>query len=139
MIMRTIEITREAIAEIGACVPPGTPITMLNLLRYRELAKYAAGVDLPPCSGRDAYMTRYAAAVTPMIVECGARVVWSGSVAGHPVCPVDERWDEVLIVEYPDSDAIAGLLSDPAYEAQVHHRTAALEDSRLIAMLRTEF
>lgn len=134
--MRTVEITKEAIAELAASAPRNTPITMLNLLRYRQQAHYANGSDLPPCSGREVYMTRYAAAVTPLVIERGARIIWSGSVAGHPVCPDDERWDDILIVEYPDSDSITGLLSDPAYLAQVHHRTAALEDSRLITMLQ---
>lgn len=134
--MRTVEITEDSIAEIAASVPPGTPVTMLNLLRYRQQAHYENGSDLPPCTGREAYMTRYAPAVTSMVIERGARIVWAGAVAGHPICPVDERWDDVLIVEYPDREVIAGMLSSPAYQAQVHHRTAALEDSRLIVMLQ---
>jgi len=32
---------------------------MVNLLRYRARAEYAEQTDLPPCSGREAYFSRY--------------------------------------------------------------------------------
>ena len=50
------------------------------------------------------------------------------------MCPDDERWDDVLIVQYPDAATIAAMFNDPAYQAIVKHRTAALEDSRLMPM-----
>lgn len=136
--MRTVAITQEALAELAAALPRGRPITMLNLLRFRDKADYGAGDTQPPCSGKEAYFERYATAVTPMVMALGARIVWSGVARGHPVCPDDERWDDILIVEYPDLDAILGLFGDPEYQRHVVHRTAALEDSRLVAMEATQ-
>ncbi|MES2493206.1 MAG: DUF1330 domain-containing protein [Pseudomonadota bacterium] len=131
--VRTVEITPAAIAELAQALPSGQPVTMLNLLRFRDAAQYN-GEDLPPCSGRDAYYKRYAPVATGLVVALGGKVIWAGQAAGHTVCPPDERWDDILIVEYPDVAAIAGLFRDPAYQAVVKHRTAALVDSRLIPM-----
>jgi len=39
----------------------------------------------------------------------------------------------VLLVEYPSREAFASMIQSSAYAAIVHHRTAALRDSRLIA------
>ena len=44
-----------------------------------------------------------------------------------------ERWDEILLVEYPSAAAFAAMVTSPEYKAIVFHRTAALEDSRLVA------
>lgn len=132
--MRTVAITPEAIAELATVLPAGQPVTMLNLLRFRDEAQYAAGEDDAPCSGREAYYGRYAPVATELVMARGGKVVWAGRVAGHTVCPDDERWDDVLIVQYPDAATIAGMFNDPAYQAIVKHRTAAVEDSRLIPM-----
>lgn len=131
--MRTVAITPEAVAELARVLPAGEPVTMLNLLRFRETAHYE-GDDLPPCSGRDAYYKRYAPVATELVVARGGKVIWAGRAAGHTVCPPDERWDDILIVEYPDSAVVAAMFNDPAYQAVVKHRTAALADSRLIPM-----
>lgn len=132
--MRTVAITPDAIAALAEALPPGEPVTMLNLLRFRDQAQYADGDEAAPCSGREAYYGRYAPVATPMVMARGGSVMWAGRVAGHTVCPDDERWDDALIVQYPDISAIAGLFTDPAYQAVVKHRTAALEDSRLLPM-----
>lgn len=131
--MRTVAITPAAIAELAQALPPGEPVTMLNLLRFRETAEYE-GEDLPPCSGREAYYKRYAPVATGMVMARGGKVIWAGRAGAHTVCPPDERWDDILIVEYPDGAVVAAMFGDPAYQAVVPHRTAALADSRLIAM-----
>jgi uncharacterized protein (DUF1330 family) len=47
--------------------------------------------------------------------------------------PPEERWDDVLLVRYPAFSVLQKLFANPQYQAAVFHRTAALEDSRLIA------
>lgn len=132
--MKTVTITPDVLLQMVASLPPDQPITNLNLLRFREIADYGEGSDLPPCSGREAYFGRYAAGVIPIADRLGARVVWSGSAQAHLVCPEGERWDEILIMEYPAPGALLALFNDPDYQRHMIHRTAALEDSRLIAM-----
>ena len=132
--MKTVTITREALREMVASLPPDQPITNLNLLRFRDVADYEEGGGFPPCSGREAYFGRYAVGVMPVATRLGARAIWSGAAMAHLVCPADERWDEILIMEYPTPDALLALFDDPEYQRHMIHRTAALEDSRLIAM-----
>ena len=48
--------------------------------------------------------------------------------------PSDEAWDEVLLVQYPSRKAFLTMAGNPEYLACTVHRTAALADSRLIAM-----
>lgn len=132
--MHTVEIRPEAIEELAKAFPAGQPITMLNLLRFREHAQYEVGATDVPCSGRAAYYERYAAVSTRVVGQQQGKVIWAGRVVGHSVCPPDERWDDLLIVEYPDAAALAAVFNDPAYRAVVYHRTAALIDSRLLPM-----
>ena len=49
------------------------------------------------------------------------------------IAPPEERWDEVLLVRYPSVAAFVGMLQQHDYQAATVHRTAALEDARLIA------
>lgn len=132
--MRTVTITKEVLEGMVAALPPDQPITNLNLLRFRDVAEYGAGSPHPPCSGREAYFGRYAVGVMPIATRLGARAIWSGAARAHLVCPQGERWDEILIMEYPTPDALLALFNDPEYQRHMIHRTAALEDSRLIAM-----
>ena len=107
---------------------------MLNLLRFREQADYARSPELTPdepVSGRAAYR-RYEANTLPLLQAAGGEVVYHAEGGGALIGPADERWDLVLLVRYPSRDAFLSMTSDPAYLAGVGHRTAALEDSRLV-------
>jgi uncharacterized protein (DUF1330 family) len=48
-------------------------------------------------------------------------------------CPVDEAWDIAFIARYPTLSAFLEMVTDPAYQAVVYHRQAAVADSRFIA------
>ena len=48
--------------------------------------------------------------------------------------PTDERWDLAFIAQYPDAGAFFAMVTDPDYREWVKHRTAAVEDSRLIRL-----
>lgn len=130
--MKTIAISAEAWSDIEQCVAPGTPVITLNLLRFRETTQYSDGASDEPCSGRTAYYERYANITIPIALAAGGRLLVSSSAVGHPVCPPDERWDDVLMFEYPDIACLIALGAAPEYRAVAAHRTAALADSRLI-------
>lgn len=135
--MQTIITDLENILAKGDSFPADTPIFMLNLLRYREFADYGGRTDVEPCSGREAYHQRYAPVTSRIMAADGTKVFWVGSVLAHLIAPVDERWDEILLVEYPDFAAFRNLVENSEYQADaVFHRTAALEDSRLIATVK---
>ncbi|MDH4105996.1 MAG: DUF1330 domain-containing protein [Gammaproteobacteria bacterium] len=115
-------------------VPPGQPLVMINLLRYREHAVYPPGTDAAPCSGEAAY-ARYARSALGFVAGVGGRVVWRGKAQAMVLGPSSERWDDALLVEYPSREAFLKMIASPDYRAITIHRTAALEDSRLIATL----
>lgn len=107
------------------------PVEMINMLRYREQAAYEPGSGHAPCTGLEAYL-RYGLAVQAFLDRAGARVVWHGRPLLMLIGPDDKQWKDVLIVRYPDVRAFVGMITDPDYLAIAVHRSAALEDSRLI-------
>lgn len=109
-----------------------SPVVMINLLRYREHASYPEGFDAEPCSGREAYQ-RYAAVAAQRVASVGGRMLWVGRVHFAVIAPESEQWDDAALVEYPSRKAFLEMVSQPEYQAAASHRTAALEDSRLIA------
>jgi uncharacterized protein (DUF1330 family) len=112
--------------------PVATPLVMINLLKYRARAAYPAGFDATPCSGREAY-ERYGAVAVEKLAAVGARIVWIGGVDGCVIAPADESWDDVAVVQYPSRQAMLAMISMPDYQAAAVHRTAGLENTRLIA------
>lgn len=106
-----------------------SPIVMVNLLRFSGVAQYDE-LDTT-VSGRDAY-ARYSKAVTPLLWKAGGQLLWMGKVQSALIAPDGEEWDEVLLVQYPSRKAFLSMVESAEYQAIVHHRTAALIDSRLI-------
>lgn len=119
----------------AAAIPAGTPIVMLNLLRYHPQADYGNTTpDLGPCSGRQAYHERYVPAFGQLTEGQAIQPVWVGSALARLVGPPEEQWDEIALVEYPSFEAFRELVESPAYQTQAApHRLAALADWRLIA------
>jgi uncharacterized protein (DUF1330 family) len=112
--------------------PEDGPITMINLLRYRERADYPAGFAASPCTGAEAY-GRYSEAVQPLLAGVGGRPLWLGLVRDVLIAEPGEHWDHAILVTYPSRKAFVTMASSPEYRAIAPHRTAALADSRLIA------
>lgn len=112
--------------------PEDGPITMINLLRFRERADYGEGSGEAPCSGSEAY-GRYSAAVAPLLAKAGGRPVWVGLGRATLIAPEGEVWDQAILVAYLSRQAFLAMTTSPEYRAIAHHRTAALADSRLIA------
>jgi len=116
--------------------PPAGPVVMLNLLRFREVADYSKSPELAPdapISGREAY-ERYAVHTIPFLTEAGGELLFQAEGGHHLIGPTDERWDMVLLVRYPSAQVFLTFASNAAYLAGLGHRTAALEDSRLLPM-----
>ena len=137
--MPTTEMGVDAMDAVEATVPAGQPILMVNLLRYNDQAAYQAGTDAVPCSGREAYFTRYVPAFGKLTEGTGIKPFWVGAVQGAIVAPSDEWWDDVAIVEYPSFGAFRQVVESDAYKAEADpHRCAALADWRLIATVKTD-
>ncbi|GAB5536568.1 MAG: DUF1330 domain-containing protein [Rubricoccaceae bacterium] len=115
------------------------PVTMLNLLRFREVADYSATPDLrpdAPISGAEAY-DRYMEHTMPFLAAAGSELTFVGD-GGHVVIgPPGERWDRVLLVRHASLDAFMQFATNAEYLAGAGHRTAALADSRLLPLVET--
>lgn len=114
-----------------AKLPDDTPVVMLNLLKFRDVAEYKG--QPADYSGREAYR-RYSEVALPKLAAMGAAVLYLGDVKATLIGPQDgEHWDEVLLVRYPSKQAFMGMMLQPDFFEATRHRTAALADSRLVA------
>ena len=130
--METINPTPEQLQKVLADTPKDHPVVMLNLLRFRDRAQYHD--NNTDRSGREAY-SLYMKEASACVRAVGAEVIWSGRSVGSLIAPPDESWDQVLLVRYPSIDAFMAMIESPEYKGVVKHRTAALQDSRLVANL----
>jgi len=130
--METINPTPEQLQKVLADTPKDHPVVMLNLLRFRDRAQYHD--NNTDRSGREAY-SLYMKEAAACVRAVGAEVIWSGRSVGSLIAPPDESWDQVLLVRYPSIDAFMAMIESPEYKGVVKHRTAALQDSRLVANL----
>ncbi|MCB1011814.1 MAG: DUF1330 domain-containing protein [Microthrixaceae bacterium] len=128
-----VEPTR---AQIERLLGAGTegPVTMLNLLRYKDLADYSKCPELAPeatISGREAYES-YSLGVLPILAELGAEVLLFGPCHPTLIGPETEAWDDIALIRYPGVDSFISMTTSEDYLAIGGHRNAALADSRLV-------
>lgn len=115
----------QQIASMANDPGPDGPIVMVNLLKFREHAAYKDGLD-KDLSGRDAY-ARYGAGVAPLISKHGGRMIYAGPVTFLMLGMVENNWDQVALVEYPNRAALFAMSTSPEYQEISHHREAGLE------------
>jgi len=112
------------------------PVVMLNLLRFREVADYSANPGLAPpepISGAEAY-DRYIAHTLPFLNESGGELLFFGEGGRYLIGPQDEYWDRAMVIRQSSIESFFAFASHRAYLAGLGHRTAALEDSRLLPL-----
>lgn len=131
--MSSVNPSREQFKAIFG-LPLDEPVMMINLLRFRDTARY--GADEPeageaPVSGAEAY-ARYSREAAPIFAAVGGEQVWVGRPQLMLIGPEEERWDLAFIARYPSAQAFVDMLKNPDYNRATRHRTAAVADSRLI-------
>jgi len=112
-------------------------VVMLNLLRFREFADYSETPDLAPTekvSGEQAYQL-YMKHTVPHLNRSGGEVLFMGKAESFLVGPSTERWDAVLLIRQKSVESFMAFAQDEAYLKGIGHRTAALEDSRLLPIV----
>jgi len=108
-----IHPSREQMEALGKLDLDG-PLVMINLLKFH------------PDGGAEAY-ARYGEQAAPFLQKAGAKVRYLGDVAATVIG--GEEWDEVILVEYPSTQAFFEMTQNPDYPGDV--RAGALLDSRL--------
>jgi uncharacterized protein (DUF1330 family) len=111
-------------------------LVMLNLLRYRAIADYSASPQLAPAkpiAGEAAYRL-YMEHTMPHLEKSGGKLLFFGRGGAFLVGPENERWDAAMLVRQASPAAFMAFASNAEYLAGIGHRTAALEDSRLLPL-----
>ncbi len=131
---RFVEVSQEAGKQFYLEYIGKGPVVMLNLLKFKEKADYTDLDHLKPAeeiSGKDAY-NLYMKYTKPLIEKVGSRVLFYGAANAFLIGPTTETWDVVLLVEHPSVEAFMAFAQNKEYKKTLGHRTAALEDSRLL-------
>lgn len=111
-------------------------VVMLNLLRFRAVADYSATPALQPeqpISGAAAF-ERYIEHTKPFLRASGGELRFLGQGGSFLIGPPEERWDLAMLVEQKSLESFIAFASNEAYLQGIGHRTAAIEDSRLLPL-----
>ena len=133
---RYIEATQEAGIALFSRKISGEVI-MLNLLRFHKVADYTKNPDLAPSepvSGREAYQ-KYIDHTLPFLKESGGSIAFIGEGGKYLIGPRDEQWDMAILIRQKSVSDFVAFASNQEYLAGIGHRTAALEDSRLLPLV----
>ena len=108
-----------------------TPVTMLNLMRFRERSLDGNG------SGWDAYL-RYSRLTIKLIKAQGGTIIWTGDAEAVALgVPERHRWDYVALVRYPSRAAFLAMMSSPDYAAANVERENGCADHAIVAVRET--
>tara|TARA_B110001450_G_scaffold208019_1_gene198596 strand:- start:446 stop:859 length:414 start_codon:yes stop_codon:yes gene_type:complete len=101
-----------------------SPISMVNLLKFKEKAEYEDGRD-NDLSGKEAYMI-YAMEVQEHLKKIGGEMVFGGEITRLMLGEVENLWDSVAVARYPSRKAMLEMIMDPDYQESEKHRSAGL-------------
>ena len=101
------------------------PISMVNLLKYKKIAKYKDGRDTS-LTGEEAYGL-YGAEVINFVEKYGGEFIFFGKVSRLMLGEVEDLWDAVAIAKYPNRKAMLDMTMDPGYQKIHVHRDAGLK------------
>ena len=116
-------------------LPTDEPSHMLNRIRFRDEAVYPEGSAFAEkgWTGEQAY-AEYGRHSTPVARRVGGKPIYGATPQLTVIGPADEQWDAVFVMTYPSAAAFNAFLNDPEYKKHAFHRSAAVEDSRLIRL-----
>jgi len=103
---------------------PDGPISMVNLLKFKEKADYKDGRETE-LTGQEAYAL-YSRGVMETLVTVGGKLVFSGNVSRLMLGEVEDLWDTVAIAQYPSRAAMLEMMQLPEYQEISVHREAGL-------------
>tara|TARA_R110000824_G_scaffold118960_15_gene272344 strand:+ start:37021 stop:37437 length:417 start_codon:yes stop_codon:yes gene_type:complete len=120
---------REKLMELAGSTDTN-PIIMLNLLKFRDVAKYSDGRE-SKLSGREAYML-YGEKMRDIVTSGGGRMLISADLKDVVIGKVSDLWDVVALVEYPSAAGFFAIAASPEVMEIGVHREAGLEGQLLI-------
>lgn len=109
-------------------------VAMLNLLKFKAIADYTNFKELAPSeniTGKAAY-DLYIQHTLPFLKAVGGEILFQGKGGNFLIGPEAESWDEVLLVKHKSVAVFMQFAQNEEYLKGIGHRTAALEDARLL-------
>lgn len=105
----------------------GKPISMVNLLKFKEVAEYPEDHELhgKEMSGAEAYAI-YGGEVSKILVGLGGEMLFFGQVERLMLGEVEDLWEQVAIAKYPSRKAMLDMIVSDEYRAIEVHRNAGL-------------
>ncbi|MET3858541.1 DUF1330 domain-containing protein [Rhizobium sp. OAE497] len=91
------------------------PVVMLNLLRFL------------PDGGRERHL-EYLRMAEPILPRFGARILFRGDGLEVLTTGDAQKWDAVLLVQYPRRTAFKEMVEDPEYQAAFQVGKSSLAD-----------
>lgn len=112
-------------AEVG-------PLQFVNLLSYHSEARYPEGHDLARAglSGAEAY-GRYGAVALEHVARRGGTLTLYNDVL-QVLIGQTAPWDQIAVMQYPETDAFVDMIRDPDYQAALVHRNAGLAETAIL-------
>ena len=136
---RYLDVTQEAGRDFMMRGIEG-PVVMLNLLRFRATADYAGAPELAPeapISGAEAFQL-YIDHTLPHLRASGGELLFLGKGGPFLIGPEAEYWDMAMLVKQASVQSFLAFAGNEPYLGGLGHRTAALEDARLLPLVETE-
>lgn len=107
------------------------PVTMLNLMRFRERSLDGKG------SGWEAYL-RYSKLSIKLIKAQGGTIIWTGDAEAVALgAPDRHRWDYVALVRYPSRAAFLAMMNGADYATANVERENGCADHAIVALTET--
>ena len=104
------------------------------------MADYSSNPELEPSkpiSGQEAYQ-KYIEHTLPFLRERGGDLVFLGEGGKYFIGPQEEQWDLVMLVHQKSLADFMAFSSNQEYLVGMGHRTAALDDSRLLPLVESK-
>ncbi len=110
----------------------GGPLQFVNLLSYRPRAQYPEGHELAAAglSGAEAY-GRYGAVALDHVARRGGLLTLYNDVL-QVLIGETRPWDQIAVMQYPDTNAFVDMIRDPDYQAALVHRDAGLAETAIL-------
>ncbi len=135
-----IDVSQEAGIEFYQKFHQKGKVVMLNLLKFKNIADYSDLKAIKPnkeISGEAAYKL-YMEHTLPFLEKAESKVLFYGESGSFVIGPANEKWDMVLLVEHASVSKFMEFAQNEAYLKYAGHRTASLDDSRLLPISQLE-
>ena len=132
---QTLEPSESQFATLMS-LPAHTPLAVLNLFEFNEVATYQPGdpefgTSAAEISGQEAFQL-YSEIAGAFMQKLGGRVLFSVPAEQVLVGSENTNWHIAAIMLFPSRAAFLEMSSDPKFQETSRHRKAALKNHHMV-------